>query len=259
MNSIVKLNIYQFSLIYLLLIIVLVIMKKCKVNQSKLLLVASLRMSVQLVIAGLVLSYIFEKPHPLFTIAYIFAMVLFAVIRIYNQNKWLNKRFKIIVFISIALSGIGVIIYFIGAVVNVSIFNPQYAIPIGGMVIGNAMTGVSLALKTFKNSTSTGKSQIETLLNLGVTPQRILEPYVNNSLETALLPTLNSMISMGIISLPGMMTGQILSGTLPLTAIMYQIAIMIAICTASCLSVFCSLYFGHKTLINKRSQITFWY
>jgi putative ABC transport system permease protein len=65
------------------------------------------------------------------------------------------------------------------------------------------------------------------------------------------------MIGMGIISLPGMMTGQILSGTLPMTAILYQIAIIIAICAVTCLSVFCSLYFGYKTLYNKRRQIYF--
>ena len=71
------------------------------------------------------------------------------------------------------------------------------------------------------------------------------------------MPTLNSMVGMGIVSLPGMMTGQILSGTLPTTAILYQIAIMIAICTVVCLSVFGSLYFGYRTLYNDRNQIEY--
>jgi putative ABC transport system permease protein len=117
------------------------------------------------------------------------------------------------------------------------------------------MTGVSLGIKTFMSHLSTDRNKIDTLLNLGVEPRKILLPYVNQALETALLPTLNSMLSMGIISLPGMMTGQILSGTLPLTAIMYQIAIMVAICTAVCLSVFLSLTFGYKSLYNHRHQI----
>ena len=99
------------------------------------------------------------------------------------------------------------------------------------------------------------RNKIEALQNLGVTPRKILLPFVNNALETALLPTMNNMLGMGIISLPGMMTGQILSGTAPTTAIMYQIAIMIAICTAVCLTVFCSLNFGYKTLYNNRNQI----
>jgi len=81
-----------------------------------------------------------------------------------------------------------------------------------------------------------------------------LRPMVNRALEAALLPTLNSMLGMGIIFLPGMMTGQILSGTLPLTAILYQIAIMIAICTSVCLTVFFTLNLGYKTLYNERNQ-----
>ena len=80
-------------------------------------------------------------------------------------------------------------------------------------------------------------------------------PFVNQPIETALLPTQNSMLGMGIIALPGMMTGQILSGTLPTTAILYQIAIMIAITTAVCLAVFGSLYFGYRSIYNDRNQI----
>ena len=86
-------------------------------------------------------------------------------------------------------------------------------------------------------------------------PERILHPFVKQALETAILPTLNSMLGMGIVSLPGMMTGQILSGTVPTTAILYQIAIMIAICTAVACSCFFALYFGSKTLIHKDIQM----
>ena len=70
-----------------------------------------------------------------------------------------------------------------------------------------------------------------------------------------MLPTLNSMVGMGIVSLPGMMTGQILAGTLPMTSILYQIAIMIAICTAVTSACFGTLYFGSKTLYDKKRQI----
>jgi len=257
MQNIVQLNILQFSLIYLLLIVVLAIMKKSKINQTKLLVVASFRMTIQLILAGLVLTYIFKNPHPLFTATYLLTMVVFSIYQVLSKHKDLNSRFRVVVSLSIALCGLFVIIFFVIVVVKMSIFNPQYTIPISGMIIGNSMTGVSLGLKTFSQSLKTQRSKIDTLLNLGVAPKKILLPYVNNALETALLPTLNSMLSMGIISLPGMMTGQILSGTLPLTAIMYQIAIMIGICTAVCLTVFCSLNFGYKTLYNNRNQMIY--
>lgn len=257
MDQIVELNVLQFAAVYLLLIIVLAVMKWFRIDQTKLLVIASMRMTVQLVLAGLILTYIFENPHPAFTIVYLIAMCGFAVHRILSRNKGINRKFKLSVAISISVTGVVLISFFIGIIVGVNVFNPQYTITIGGMVIGNAMTGVNLAMKTFGESIQLQKNKINTLLNLGVTPKVILLPFVRNALETALLPTLNSMLGMGIISLPGMMTGQILSGTMPLTAILYQIAIMVTVCTAVCLTVFCTLNFGYRTLYNKQNQIIY--
>jgi putative ABC transport system permease protein len=255
MNAIIELNILQFSLIYSLLLIVLFIMKRCKISKTKMLLIASMRMSVQLALAGFILTYIFKNPHPVFTILYLTTMTLFSIYTVLSRNKGINKKFKLIVAISLSIVGLCIIFFFITVVIGVSIFNQQYIIPISGMIFGNAMTGVSLGLKTFDESIKTQRNKIDTLVNIGVTPDRILSPFANQALETAILPTLNSMIGMGIISLPGMMTGQILSGTIPTTAILYQIAIIIAQCTVTCLAVFCSLHFGCKTLYNKRNQM----
>ena len=257
MEDVVVLSIWRFSLIYLLLIIVTIIMKIAKVKQMRLLLVASARMTIQLILAGLVLTYIFKNRHPLFTVAYIVAMILFATYRILNKCKALNRRFKWIIAGSLTFSGLFVLAFFILAVVNENIFNPQYTIPIGGMIIGNSMTGIILGLSTFTQTIKSQRGQIDALINLGVHPRKVLLPFANSALETALLPTLNNMLGLGIISLPGMMTGQILSGTLPMTAIMYQIAIMIAICTAVCLTTFSSLILGYQTLYNSEMQISF--
>ena len=124
------------------------------------------------------------------------------------------------------------------------------------MILGNAMTGMSLAAKAFMSKVKDSKLQIEGLLNQGGTPKKILLPIVNTSIETALLPTINSMLGMGIVSLPDMMTGQILSGESPSTAILYQIAITICIAIVVCLSVFLSLYLGYKILYNKENQFS---
>ncbi|MCL2545686.1 MAG: iron export ABC transporter permease subunit FetB [Oscillospiraceae bacterium] len=256
MDDIIALNLWQFALIYLLLIVVLIIMKRCKINQTKLLIVASLRMTVQLALAGLVLTYLFENPHPLLTVAALLVMTAFAIYTALSRSRGINRRFKVIVSVSLATTGLAVICFFIMVIVGVNLFNPRYTIPIGGMILGNAMTGVSLGLRNFDENLKSNRARIDTLLNVGATPQKILLPLVNRSLEMALLPTLNSMIGMGIISLPGMMTGQILSGTMPMTAILYQIAIIIAVCAVTCLAVFCSLHFGYRTLYNKRMQIT---
>ncbi|MBZ9607093.1 iron export ABC transporter permease subunit FetB [Clostridium estertheticum] len=254
MKGAVQLSIFQFSLIYLLLIIVLIIMKKSKVNQTKLLIVASLRMTVQLVIVGYILQYVFSNPKPIFTIIFLVIMIVFSIDRVIKSKKDLNQNFKIAIGASLTFSGLFILVFFVTVVVGKSIFDPQYTIPLAGMIIGNSMTGVNIAIKTFMDDISKEKNKINTLLNLGVEPRDILKPFANNALETALIPTMNSMLGMGIIFLPGMMTGQMLSGTLPTTAIMYQIAIMIAVCTSVCITVFLSLNLGYKSLYNNKKQ-----
>lgn len=257
MNTIVQIDLGRFFLIYLLLLIVLTIMKRCRISQTKLLLIASVQMTIQLTLAGFILTYIFEHPHPAFTVIYIALMIAFAIHRVISKNKSLNNRFKGYIAAILSLSGISIIVFFVVLVVNENIFNPQYAIPLSGMIFGNVMTGLNLGLKTFRESLDAERNKLEALLNFGAAPGDILRPFAARSLETALLPTLNSMVGMGIVSLPGMMTGQILSGTLPTTAILYQIAIMIAICTVVCLSVFGVLYMGYRTLYNKDAQFVF--
>ncbi len=252
MRSIVELTLFQFCLVYLLLVVVLAIMKKSQIRQTHMLFIASFRMTLQLVIAGLVLTLIFDNPHPLFTVAYLTAMIIFAINRVYSRVPEISKAFKKVVALSLSASGLLIILFFVKVVVGESLFNPQYVIPLSGMIMGNAMTGVSLGVKTFHEKLKDNRHRIQTLLNFGASPSAILKPIANQSLETALLPTLNSMVGMGIVSLPGMMTGQILSGTLPKTAIMYQIAIMIAICTVVALASFLALYLGYHTFYDTR-------
>ncbi len=256
MNDAVQIGIFNFTLIYLLLIIVGLVMKASKIDQTKLLLIASIRMTVQLTIAGYVLTYIFDNPSSLLVGSYVTLMTVFAVYRILSVNRGLNLRFKIVIAAAISISAVLIISFFISIVISESIFNPQYTIPISGMIIGNAMTGITLGVKTFMTKINDSKLQIEVLLNQSAKPKNILRPFVNSALETALLPTINSMLGMGIVSLPGMMTGQILSGELPTTAILYQISINICLAAVVSLSVFLALNLGYKTLYNTEHQFT---
>lgn len=255
MNEIIELQLWQFFCVYLLLLMVLAIMKKCRIDKSKLLLLASVKMTVQLILAGYVLTYIFSDPHIIFTGLYVLSMIAFTIYRVLSRFPRLCTRFKMVIGASIVASSLFIISYFIFIVVGPRAFSPQYIIPISGMIMGNIMTGVSLGLKTFTETLATQRIRIEALTCAGVSANQILHPFIKQALETAILPTLNSMLGMGIVSLPGMMTGQILSGTLPTTAILYQIAIMIAICAAVACSCFFALYFGSKTLIQKETQL----
>lgn len=251
-----QISIYSFASIYLLLILILLLMKTAKIHKTKELLVASVLMTVQLVLAGYILTYLLKNPYPLFTLLYFIVMLSFAARRIFSQKIQLNNRFKICIALSFIITNTLIPIFFIVFVADQNFFNPQYTIPITGMLIGNSMTGFNLALKSLQDNIKNNQDSIQCLLMLGVHPKKILMPHINSSFETALIPTINSMLSMGIVSLPGMLTGQILAGASPNSAILYQITITIAIASTVCLSIFSGLYFGQKFLYNKKMQLT---
>ncbi|WP_312642559.1 ABC transporter permease, partial [Hydrogenoanaerobacterium sp.] len=96
---------------------------------------------------------------------------------------------------------------------------------------------------------------VENSLMLGATPARASHEIVNGAFDSAILPTMNNMLTMGIVSLPGMMTGQILSGTFPLTAIKYQIGIMLAILGCTALTVVLFVTLGYKTFFTKDGRL----
>lgn len=253
-RALIGAQVLQFALIYLLLVIVLVIMHRYRIDKTRMLLIASLKMTVQLILAGLVLTYIFVHPHPLLTLAYLACMTAFTIHRVLSQNRMLDRRFKRIIALSIIGACAFVLIYFVCAVIGEDLANPQYAVPLAGMIMGNTMTGVSLGLKAFRESLHGQHARLQALLCAGAAPREILLPFARQALESGMLPTLNSMLGMGIVFLPGMMTGQILAGALPMTAILYQIAVMIAICTAVTCACFGALIFGSRTLIDEKTQ-----
>ena len=117
------------------------------------------------------------------------------------------------------------------------------------------MTGIALGANKLCSAMLERHDQIESALMLGATPKAATRDIVNDAFDSAILPTMNNMLTMGIVSLPGMMTGQILSGTFPLTAIKYQIGIMLAIlgCTAITVVLFVTL--GYKTFFTKDAQL----
>ena len=257
MTESISMQISGFLSVYILLLIVVFIFKRCGIRENKLLIMSALQMTVQLIIAGYVLLYIFKTQSPLFTIVYLGLMIGYAIYRTLRKNPWLNPQFRWITVLSIGLTGAFVVTFVMVAVIRKSLLSPQYIIPISGMLVAATMNGATLALKSFHEALDREQRRLEVLLNVGASPREILLPFVNQSLETSLLPTVNNMVGMGIVSLPGMMTGQILAGALPNEAVLYQITIMIANSTVVCLASFCLLYFGSRTLWNKRYQFTY--
>lgn len=255
MNNVVNINIYQFLLIYLLLVFLIVIFKIIKIDKTKILIISSLRMTIQLFITGLLLTYIFKANNLLLTFVYMLVIIFFTIFNIKNRTKITNKKILLIITSGVILAGFSVLIYFILVVLGKQAITSQYIIPIFGMLMGNTMTGISLALKTYINQLKNQTNTINVLTGIGINPQKILFPYSKEALETGIMPTITSMLGMGVVSLPGMMTGQILAGIIPTTAILYQIAIMIAITTVVCLANIFILYFISKSLYDKHTYL----
>jgi putative ABC transport system permease protein len=123
------------------------------------------------------------------------------------------------------------------------------------MIVGNSMTGIALGANKLCNDMEDKRVEIENSLMLGASPVVATREIVNNAFDSAILPTMNNMLTMGIVSLPGMMTGQILSGTFPLTAIKYQIGIMLAILGSTALATVLFVTLGYKTFFTRDNRL----
>ena len=258
-NSILNLSYWQLALAYTFVLIVLVLIKSIGIGKEKELLISSIRMTVQLIIVGFILTYIFNYPNFFITSFILLLMVFFAIHTIFKKFKGkLSYKLKKVITIAFTLGVFPVIFFFIFVVIQVKpLYNPQYVIPISGMIIGNSMTGITLGLNTMVKRFTLNVEEIETSLILGATPRQASKDIINDAFDNAITPTINSMLGMGIIFLPGMMTGQILSGTIPTTSIMYQIAIMLGILGGVGIVTYLCLVLGYKTYFNSQKQLIY--
>lgn len=255
--NIVDISYFQLALSLVFIILLIIISAVRKIGRQKLIIIASVRMTVQLMAAGYLLTLVFKNPSWYLTIITLIIMLFFAVINIFKRcSNPIGKKLKVIVAGSLIIGSVVTVSFFIFVIINISPwYLPQYFIPIAGMIIGNSMTGILLGLNKMSGDFFEKREIIENSLMLGATAKQASNDIINKSVETSLLPTLNSMLTMGIISLPGMMTGQILSGTLPSVAIKYQIAIMLAILGAITITVIIFVLLGYKTYFNKKDQL----
>jgi putative ABC transport system permease protein len=259
MNGVIDLQIWQLASAYIFILILLFIVKARGIPREKEILISTARMTIQLILTGYILIYLFDNPSPLLTIGAIILMEAYAVNNIFKRSKSkLSSRLKKIITLSMISGTVLSLLFFLLIVVRVSPwYDPRYFIPVAGMLIGNSMTGITLGVTRLIDGMNTQKHLVEAALMLGATPKTACKQIVDNAFDSAIIPTINSMVGMGIVFLPGMMTGQILSGTSPVTAIEYQIAIMLGILGSVALTVILFVQLGYKTFFNHQSQLLF--
>ncbi|WP_040212808.1 ABC transporter permease [Clostridium polynesiense] len=257
MEGAVDLSLFQLLSAYLFIVILLLIVRIKGISREKEIIIGSIRMTLQLILTGYILGYLFENPHPMYSLTAIIVMEVFSIYNIIKRIKAeIPMKLKRVIALSMFFGSFVTILFFILAVIRVAPwYNPRYFVPIAGMLIGNAMTGVSLGVSSLVDGMQTNRELVEGALMLGATPHAASKRIIDTAFDSAILPTINSMVGMGIVFLPGMMTGQILSGTSPLTAIEYQIAIMLGITGSVSLSVILVVQLGYKAYFNKEKQL----
>ena len=226
------------------------------IGEARGMLWASVRMVVQLFAVGYLLRWIFAIRHPLPTILILLVMGGFALQVLAGQIKNRIPAFYRVVSASLFLGCGGVTFYFCLAVVRPSPwYDPRYLIPLAGMIIGNSMNAACLAAERLSAEMRERREEIETALCLGAASRTACDSAMRGAFRAALLPVTNTMAAMGIVTLPGMMTGQILSGADPLTAVKYQLAIMFAILGSVAATSFLILLLGYRYYFTSAHQL----
>lgn len=257
MTDLLAIEPWRLAASYLFLILLLIMSQLLKLRRGKEFLVAAVRMTLQLVMVGYILEFVFSQRHILVTLTIMFFMQSFALVTIFSRFKGkINPRMKKVVALAMFIGTSVPLAYFMIVVIAANPwYEPRFFIPIAGMTIGNSMTGITLGTERLAQVFQTSRARIEEALMLGATPQLAVGDFLSDTFSAAIIPTINAMLGMGIIFIPGMMTGQILAGASPLDAIKYQIVIMMGILGSVALAVFLIIQLGYRTFFNERAQL----
>lgn len=256
MSEYLKLTWEQVSLAALLILVNSTISVALELKMQRTLLIASVRTVVQLVLVGLVLEWIFRWDRWYIVVGLGCAMTLVAGLTAASRSQrrypgiWLNSV------VSVWASTWFVTAYALFIVMRgiESWYQPQYAIPLLGMVLGNTLNGISVGLSTFTETLISRRERLESLLAIGATRWEAARGSVRHAVRTGTIPIINSMMVVGIVSLPGMMTGQLISGMDPLQAVKYQIVIMFLIASATALGTVGVVMLAFGKLFNREHQ-----
>ncbi|TRO81161.1 ABC transporter permease [Desulfuromonas acetexigens] len=255
-DGVVDLSLVDLALVYGLILFVAALARWNGIGQERDLLWSSLRMIAQLFLVGYLLKTVFTLASPALVLLILLVMGGFAVHAVGARVKDRMPRFHRVVGVSLFFGCFGATFFFCTLVIGLTPwYDPRYLIPLAGMIIGNSMTGASLAAERLTAEMKERRLEIETSLCLGASARQASAEAVRGAFRAALIPSINAMAAMGIVFLPGMMTGQILSGTEPLLAVRYQIAIMCVITASVAVTSFLILIFGRRGFFTKAHQL----
>ncbi|MBV2677360.1 iron export ABC transporter permease subunit FetB [Staphylococcus aureus] len=237
----------------LLLVIPIIISYKEGLHIIKDLIVATLRAVVQLIILGFLLHYIFKINDKWLLILCVLVIIINAS---WNTISRASPVMHHVFWISFLAIFIGTALPLAGTVATGAIhFTANEVIPIGGMLANNGLIAINLAYQNLDRAFVQGGTNIESKLSLAATPKLASKGAIRESIRLAIVPTIDSVKTYGLVSIPGMMTGLIIGGVPPLQAIKFQLLVVFIHTTATIMSALIATYLSYGQFFNARHQL----
>lgn len=251
-NATIPISNFQLAFTVLLVLITGGISSFLKLGLLKPLIWGAFRTFVQLTLVGYALNYIFKLNNPFLVITIVTVMSFIASKTAVKRTPNVVNYPTMLAFASLVAST-----FLVGSFVTVLIISaePWYSarivIPIFGMILGNVMNGIAVSLDRLYSEARSGSALIEAMLTFGATPWEAARISIREAVRAGMTPTINSLMVVGLVSLPGMMTGQILSGSDPREAVRYQIVVMLMVSAAVAIGCFILVGLSYKKLFTE--------
>jgi putative ABC transport system permease protein len=214
--------------------------------------IAVIRSFIQLTAIGYVIELIFDHDNLWFVVALLAAMVLFGAVRARSRARKVPRAFWPLL-IALALAGATTL----GLVLALGVFEPQarYLVPVGGMVIGNAMTAAAVALNRLGDDVANSTHTIEATLALGATTTQAIRPVLRRSLRSGMIPLVDSTKTTGLIFFPGTMVGMLLAGAAPEDAVRLQLILLYVLLGSVALAALTSVVLAYRNFFTPAQQL----
>jgi putative ABC transport system permease protein len=224
----------QMALLYGLCLLPMLLLWLIGLRLSRDIIASIVRMSIQLALVGIYLKMLFDLNNPYLNGLWILIMLVVADMSILKRAQLKVRYFALATFIAITTSILFSTAFLVVLVIQPTYYyDARYIVPLAGMILGNCLQGNVIALERFYSALRKNENEYATFLMLGATRWEAVRPYFKQAIKAAINPTIAGMATMGLVSLPGMMTGQILAGSEPWLAVKYQVAIMVCIFTST--------------------------
>ena len=235
-----------------LLIIPIMISYKEKLELNRDIIISMLRAIIQLLVIGYVLDFIFGLDKLIYTAVLVLVMIFNAAINT-RKKGFLIANQVLISFISISIGTVATLGILIGS--KAIEHTPNEVIPVAGMIISNSMVAIGLSYRNLVNNFKNNSIVDEVKLYLGASIKEASAEIIRESIKISIMPTIDSAKTLGIVSLPGMMTGLILAGSSPVVAVKFQIMVTFMILSSSSIATIIATYLSYKKFFNDRKQL----